>query len=52
VIVADGQVTAEEETEQAIVSASHHPISIVVIGTYTSYNNQQSGILIFCYASL
>lgn len=32
VIIADGQVTNRKETEQAIVEASHHPISIVVIG--------------------
>ena len=30
--MADGQVSNEKETRQAIVDASRHPISIVVIG--------------------
>ena len=32
IIAADGQVSSEEETIDAIVAASYHPISIVVIG--------------------
>ncbi|XP_045182371.2 uncharacterized protein LOC123541071 isoform X2 [Mercenaria mercenaria] len=32
VIVADGQVTSEEETVNAVVKASNYPLSIVVIG--------------------
>lgn len=32
VIVADGQVTSEEETVDAIVKSSNYPLSIVVIG--------------------
>ena len=31
-IIADGQVTEEERTIEAIVEASYHPLSIVVIG--------------------
>lgn len=32
IIIADGQVTEEEPTVEAIVEASNHPMSIVVIG--------------------
>ncbi len=31
-IIADGQVTSERETAEAIVEASHYPLAIVVIG--------------------
>lgn len=32
VIIADGQVTNRQDTEAAIVEASNHPISIIVVG--------------------
>ena len=32
VIIADGQVTAEEDTTEAIIEASNWPLSIVVVG--------------------
>jgi len=32
IIIADGQVTAQKDTSDAIVEASSHPISIVCVG--------------------